>query len=510
MAFEISLSPQNPLLSGFISGEQVGKDLRMTPKQLKAMDLANQAQQQKIAQSAQQFPQQMQAGDTTNQLKQAQLQAMTEGLGSDLENKQLQNKYLQARTDALNNPSAHQMAGLQGQLQYAQAVANTYGADSPQAKSAMENYQAQLDALHATTGRNVVLSNTQVGRMMSAIPKAQLFTELNKLGYTTSMSADLIAKGEAPQIVNNQTQYPDYMQQMNQGGAPQQNVPQGTLQQSPQMQPQAQGAAMMQGMMQDPNQQGQMPPQAQQPQPQMQQPQGMQQQDMEQQQPQQMQSQPEQPRAPVPDVSQIAAQELSETQSGIDKATMSSDQPQRIAASTRVIPMLEAMAKDAPLALEYAGLSGKVKKALAAGGQGNDPRYLAYKRFIQSQAGAMADTAVALGTRSTDTGFNEIRPLFNISTWDVSPDQAKNLFNHTIKLIEAETKSNISNIEQQKTTLRNAPQISIPTQDNPQGSMQEGQMPTMPTSINTKAQYQEWFRQQSPLVQQQLIDQEAK
>lgn len=150
---------------------------------------------------------------------------------------------------------------------------------------------------------------------------------------------------------------------------------------------------------------------------------------------------------------QNAAQSATETGSAIQKQTTTVDTQKRLAAAARVDPLLDQMKQLAPQALQYASIAGKSQQLAAQLAQQNDPRYLAYKQYKQVQAAAQPDAAMAIGVHPTDKGFEEFSPMFNIDTWDVTPQESNALLDNAIRTIRTEGGVNTQNLAQNKSTV---------------------------------------------------------
>jgi hypothetical protein len=192
-------------------------------------------------------------------------------------------------------------------------------------------------------------------------------------------------------------------------------------------------------------------------------------------------------------IKQLSQLQADQAKSGLFKTTTTTDQQNRLAAATRAIPSLDIMAENAPLALEYAGIAGKSKKLGAKLRQSNSPIYLAYKKYKQAQAVGEQDTAMALGIKSTDQSFDAYKPLFNIDSWDVTPQQAKALFNNMGQLVHKESLQNALTLQQQRQQIQQGQPVQIGGQGAPQNAQS----------------YQQWFSTQPKSVQDRLIS-EAK
>jgi len=184
-------------------------------------------------------------------------------------------------------------------------------------------------------------------------------------------------------------------------------------------------------------------------------------------------------------IKQLSAQQAQQAQSAVFKTTTTTDQQNRLAGAARAIPSLQMMAQNAPLALQYAGIAGKSKKLAAQLRQSNSPSYLAYKQYKQAQAIAEQDTALALGIKATDKAFDAYKPLFNVDSWDVNPQQASALFNNMTSLIHKESQKNAMTLQQQRQLIRG----NVPAQV-PGGTSAEA--PSAPTFQN-KQQFLSWY-----------------
>lgn len=170
-------------------------------------------------------------------------------------------------------------------------------------------------------------------------------------------------------------------------------------------------------------------------------------------------------------VSNQALSQAGQTDSSIIKSTTTTDQQQRLEASSRAIPALKRMQELLPGASQYAGYLRTGSKLAQQLAQTKDPSFLAYKEYLQAQAAAEADTANAIGIRETDAGFKQFAPLFNINGWDSSPSTAKPLFDNMLSLVQRESLPNTQNLSQQSKYVQSAPLSSANPVSAPQAQM---------------------------------------
>jgi len=189
-------------------------------------------------------------------------------------------------------------------------------------------------------------------------------------------------------------------------------------------------------------------------------------------------------------IKQLAQLQSDQIKSGLFKSTTTTDQQNRLVAGGRAVTLVDNMSKDAPLALQYAGLAGKSKLVAAKLRQSNSPMYQAYKRYKLNQAALSGDLALALGIHATDKAFKTFAPMLNIDRWDTSPQTAVGLFNTLSTTLHQENQRNAQTLNQTRQQVRAAP-VQI-------GGA--GQAPSAPTFQN-RQQFLSWYQGLPPAQQ---------
>jgi len=191
--------------------------------------------------------------------------------------------------------------------------------------------------------------------------------------------------------------------------------------------------------------------------------------------------QQEEQQANAERIQQLAQLQSDQAKSGLFKTVSTLDQRNRLNAGARAVTLVNNMSKDAPLALQYAGLAGKSKLAAAKLRQSNSPMYQAYRRYKIGQAALSGDLALALGIHATDKAFKTFSPMLNIDRWDTSPQTAMGLFNTLSTTLHQENQRNAQTLHETRQQILQAP-VQIPTETasagmvtirSPQGSVHQ-------------------------------------
>lgn len=206
-----------------------------------------------------------------------------------------------------------------------------------------------------------------------------------------------------------------------------------------------------------------------------------------------------------------------QTQSEIARNIIPVDVQKRQYASARATATLENMKQFIDKgALNYNGLKGQSKLAqdtLTASLTGKVPDQLqAYRNFIAQLSSLKDDVAVGLGTPAQEFSRMGLEPMFHVTGFSNSSDAAKAQLDNIGKLLYKTEGVNLGTIQD---IVNKHNQLSMPPEEkgnlkvnpeslqnaSPAAAKQLGIQKVEIPTFNSKQQFQDWYKNQSPAIQ---------
>lgn len=425
--FEINVPQESPAITGFAQGQSLADAYQKAALQKQMAQQQMAANQQALQQSAQQFP-----------LKQKLLEAQ-------VKNVPLQQQLTQATIQQKLHPQA---TGLVGQIQSADNVGKQYGYNSPQFIAAQNAVNSQIDAAKSKSGYYTATANYRAWHSMTPQQQDQADINLGRLGYPAGITGYVTQNGDFRNIIQNQIPYSDWVkshenlqtvsspvqqtyqptQQMYVKNGLSNTLPQMNNVQTTQSAPIAATPPTTTPVAQN--------------------------------------FQYQATGSEAPDLSSLVQNQLQQSETALDKKLIPQQQQNRIYAGNRFEVAMNNVAKLAPLASEYSGLSGTAKREAAKFGNSNHPAYLAYLELQQSLQPAINDYAILTGARSTDMASKEIQPVFDLISWKNSPSVALAKVNNLIATAKQQEQQNVPYLSQQLQQTMEAPPARVGTSED--------------------------------------------